>query len=229
LTVVGGLAVVANTILRVRGTTLWSLACKTLCGVFFILVGATAVLANPAIGSDPRWLRLGVCVVLGLVAGLLGDIWLALKDLVPKDHDVYMFLGLAFFALGHVAFVAGLLATYPDARGGLVWASALAVVVAGGIVAFDKALKLDFGPFRWAAMAYGCTLCLMAALAFFAVPGAGAQPLVMGVGGVSFLVSDLVLASAYFGPGRDKAWNHALCYLFYYGAQFTIALSLLAV
>jgi hypothetical protein len=233
-TVLGAITVVPNTLLRVKGATLLSLLVKTVCGLLFVLAAVAAILTNDGWALGHVRLRLGFAVVVGLVACLLGDIWLALKELAPKDHDAYMFLGMAFFALGHVAFILGLLMTYPGARAGAGWAFLAALAVAGGVIAAERPLKLKFGQFRWVAAFYGFALCSGVALALATAASGQAggvitpQPLVMGLGGVSFIVSDAVLASAYFGPGKDKAWNHALCYVFYYGAQFTIALSLLA-
>jgi hypothetical protein len=228
LAVVGGLLVIPNTILRVQGATLLSLLVKTVCGVVFVLTAVTAILSHPAIAADHRWLRLGLCLVVGLVLGLLGDVWLALKELSPEAYDAYLFLGMLFFGLGHVAFIAGLLWTSPEAPPQLLVAGILAAAVAGSVFLAEQRLRLDFGHFRWVAAGYGFTLCFMGALAWLTA-GAGVQPRVMGVGGLLFALSDFVLAFAYFGPGKDKPWSHALCYVFYYGAQFTIALSLLAV
>ena len=44
-----------------------------------------------------------------------------------------------------------------------------------------------------------------------------------------FAISDLVLSGTYFGKGKERPIDLLLNYLFYYGAQFVIAWSLLFV
>ena len=50
--------------------------------------------------------------------------------------------------------------------------------------------------------------------------------LMLFIGGISFALSDLVLSGTYFGKGKDRPIDLILNYIFYYGAQFTIAFSL---
>ena len=48
----------------------------------------------------------------------------------------------------------------------------------------------------------------------------------MLIGGVLFAISDLVLSRTYFGEGHETPIDFILNYIFYYSAQFVIALSL---
>ena len=96
-------------------------------------------------------------------------------------------------------------------------------------------MNLDFGPYRWIAAGYGfvigtATLLPIAyALHIRDLPGHSWQPAVFAVGMVLFLLSDLVLSQIYFQRDRvkaDRKINFVLNYLFYFGGQYTLALSL---
>ncbi|MDR1767995.1 MAG: lysoplasmalogenase [Propionibacteriaceae bacterium] len=224
-TIVGIGFVVPNTWLRLGGVSLQTLLFKTICGVLFTLAGASAIIYLPA-----ALVPLGVLVLLGLMFGLLGDIWLALKELVPNAHDNYLWAGFAAFGIGHVFFVAGLLAAWRPGWPSILGAFAAAAVVPLAVLVLENRLRLNFGKFKWIAVGYGFLLCLTPSTALFTAfsgPQIGWQALLMGIGGVCFFASDLVLAAAYFGRSDSSAANHIACYALYYGAQFTIALSLL--
>ena len=47
-------------------------------------------------------------------------------------------------------------------------------------------------------------------------------------GSILFAISDLILSGTYFGEGRERPVDLALNYLTYYGGQFLIASSLVA-
>ena len=51
----------------------------------------------------------GAFIVLGLICGLLGDIWLDLKYVYPQHDDPYTYAGFASFAIGHVLFITGMI------------------------------------------------------------------------------------------------------------------------
>ncbi|MDR1852213.1 MAG: lysoplasmalogenase [Propionibacteriaceae bacterium] len=226
ITVVGVVFCVINTAIRIKGASLRSLLFKTICGVFFVMAGLAAVWQ-----MNTERLGLGLIVVLGLVLGLLGDIWLALKELVANAHDNYMYAGFAAFGLSHICYVLGLGVAWQPVP--LTWLCALIgpVILPLALVTLAPKLGLNFGSFKWTAAAYGFLLCSTGAVGLATAFGSGAlipQALILGIGGISFLISDVVLAGSYFGRFSDSAWNQILCYVFYYGAQFTIALSLLA-
>ena len=49
----------------------------------------------------------------------------------------------------------------------------------------------------------------------------------MFIGGILFAISDLVLSGTYFGEGKERPIDFILNYITYYGAQFTIAFSIM--
>ena len=104
------------------------------------------------------------------------------------------------------------------------------VVLAAGVLLTEKPMKLRYGKFKAISLVYGFVLTFMTAVAWTSYAAGGArQALLMGIGGVLFLASDLVLSATFFGEGHDRPINYTLNYILYYGAQFTIALSLLAI
>ena len=236
--VVAGLLVLANMGARTRGASWLSFILKVLCGIAFCLLGVAGLIH--VWGGSSRLTELGVFILVGLVLGLLGDASLALKDFVKEGHGGWyegLFLsGFGFFSLGHVAYIVGL------GRG---WATPfpwvpilVCAVLAVSYVLSGRALRLNFGSIAWIVAVYSFLVLMLPAMGFFAAAtgaqpsaavlheGAIQQPGVIAVAGLCFVVSDLVLAWTYFGPGKERGWEHALCYVFYYAAQFGIAASL---
>jgi len=233
----GLVLVVANMAVRTSGASWLAFALKTACGVVFCALGLTAFLrlGGRYPGLDARPVTdLGVLILIGLAFGLLGDISLSLKDLFAGAYNRYLFGGFLLFAAGHVAYIAALIRGWHTP---FPWVPiVVCAVLAIGFVVSDRVLHLKFGRFKWVVAGYGVLLALLPAMGFFTMatgthpagsPGILVQPTVMAVAGVCFLVSDLVLAWTYFGSSKDRGWEHVVCYLFYYAAQFGIAASLL--
>jgi hypothetical protein len=238
-------AVVANIIARTISASWLSFWLKTLCGVLFIALGLVGVAGIDSAYPPPEamaFLSLDVCVITGLAFGLLGDVALGLKDQITSAYNALLFAGIILFGIGHIVYIAGLMRTYSTP---FPWIPLLiCLVIALGFVVLDRVLHLNFGKFKWAVAAYAALVTMLPAMGFFTVatgvsprhlttgdllgPGM-AQPLAMAVAGVCFLISDLVLAWTYFGSKPNRGWQHGLCYIFYYAAQFGIASSLLLV
>ena len=227
--------VAANMLVRLRGPSRAAFTLKTASGVLFCVLGAAGlwhVGRLPAGADHDRWWTLGVLVVVGLVCGLGGDIALGLKDLVRHAYNRFLMAGFILFALGHIAYVAGLLLGWQTP---FPWVPIVVCALIGvAFVVSDRVLRLHFGRFKWVVATYATLLSLLPAMGFFTLatgahPAGVAvlvQPTIMAVVGVCFVISDLILAWAYFGPSQDRGWEHTVCYVFYYAAQFGIAASL---
>ncbi len=232
---ISGLAVLANMVVRARGASWAALGLKTVCGLLFCawgLVGASRLWPAGVGGPSSPALIVAATVGAGLVLGLLGDVALALKDQIARAYDALLATGMGLFALGHLAYLSALITGWQP---GFPWVPiGVCLVVAIGFVVAESLLGLDFGRFKWVVAAYAVLLTMLPAMGFFtwanatAQPGAGglAPPLIIAVAGVSFFISDLVLAWTYFGPDKNRGWQHVVCYAFYYAAQFAIAASL---
>ncbi len=211
--------------LRVQKCSAQATVSKAFVSVFFILSWIVTAYIK---GMPPFSAFVGA----GLVLGLLGDIWLDLKFCYAPDNDFYTKMGFLSFAVGHIfycaAIVFGVSVFKPVAI-----LPAVGVALVGSLAVFfgEKAMKLEYGAFKIIATLYGAVLIFMASFAFFTALFAGfgqnRNLVVLAIGGVLFLLSDLILSGTYFGQGKsrpvDVVTNHAL----YYAAQFVIAASVL--
>ncbi|MCL2107324.1 MAG: lysoplasmalogenase [Oscillospiraceae bacterium] len=215
--------------LRVKKRGLQAILMKVCVSIFFLLTAMAAALRLPqAELYQARYLCLGI--VMGQVFGLLGDIWLDLKDMYPQHREPYMFAGFSSFFIGHMCYIAGLTASYRVFGAAPLIAAAAGAALTGLVLLTEKPMKLKYGKFKGITAGYSFVFGFIIALAFsiFFSEGNSRQALVMGIGLVVFLLSDLVLSGIYFGRDKDRPVHIALNYIFYYGGQFAIALSLLA-
>ncbi len=171
-------------------------------------------------------------VVLGLLFGLLGDIWLDLKFCYEADNDFYTKMGFLSFAIGHVFYCAGVVNGVTEFKPVAILPAAGVAVVAALVVYFgEKAMKLKYGAYKLISTLYGAVLFFMAAFAFFAALFAGLKEnmnlVVMAIGGVLFVLSDLILSGTYFGEGKNRPVDVVTNHVTYYIAQFLIASSVL--
>ena len=201
---------------KIRGYTVKAVFIKTAVSVLFVAVAVTAR------SSDV----LAIFVVLGLLFGLLGDIWLDLKYVFPDHDSAFTYAGFTVFGIGHILYVAGLITQYGAGR--FLWASfALAAVAAGLISVLEKPMKLVYGHMKPVVLLYGFML-------FSTVFVSGGLLLIHGdvalwlifVGSALFAISDLILSGTYFGKGKERPVDLISNYLFYYTGQFLIAYAL---
>lgn len=99
LLVIGILAIVVFLVLRVKRGGIAALYAKAVASLCFI---ATAVAAT---NENRSFLGFGSFMTIGLVCGLLGDVWLDLKWIYLQDKDSYLYSGFIFFLLGHICFI----------------------------------------------------------------------------------------------------------------------------
>ena len=235
--VVAVAVVVANIIVRARGVSWPAFILKVASGLLFCSLGVDGTVTIATRFADPargRLLVLGVLFCVGLGLGLLGDVALALRDLLP-GHDTLMMIGFGLFMVGHLAYIAGLAITWSTP---FPWLPVIVCAVLGvPYVVFDVKYRLHFGKLRPVVGVYTFLVLMLPAMGFFAAitgthpsgPGFLPQPLVVGLVGIAFVVSDLILGWSNFGESRNRPWEHATCYIFYYIAQFGLAASLFLV
>ena len=172
----------------------------------------------------------GAFILLGLIFGLLGDIWLDLKYVYPQHDDPYTYAGFASFSIGHILFITGMLTCYYP-QGKPLYAIlpfVLALIVSGGNILMEKVMKLRFGKMKPIVFGYGAILFSTVLVSGFLAFHYGWQIRTLNlifIGSILFAISDLVLSGTYFG-GKERPIDIILNYLTYYPAQFLIALSL---
>lgn len=211
--------------MRVKGATPKACYVKSMTSVMFILSWFVLVLQHPG----PFSLSIG----LGLIFGLLGDIWLDLKFCYRQDDDLFTKCGFGSFALGHFAYIAAIVTgRVGDFKPASILCALGVAVVAGLVVYFGEGvMKLHYGNLKMISTLYGALLFFMTGFAIFTAVFSGIDEnkhlLVMGIGGVFFVVSDLILSGTYFGEGKDRPVDIITNHVTYYVAQFIIAGSLL--
>ena len=208
-----------------------SILLKISTSVFFLFTALAATLALPA-GELHRMLPLCAAILAGQILGMCGDFWLDMKLMYPQHKEPYVFAGFASFMMGHLFFIAGLIAVYGIDLQKLLICLGAGIALLAAVLLMEKPMKLKYGKFKGVAAGLCVIFGVVIALAFQSAFSNGAavnmQALIMAIGLLLFLASDLVLSGTYFGKGKDRPVDYTLNYLFYYGAQFTIALSLLA-
>ena len=182
---------------------------KNAISAFFII---TAIIA---LVDKPSEFQYGILILGGLVFGMLGDIYLDQKWVYPADNKKY--LAIILNARNY-----GLEMKY------LWFAAAFAVVVSAFVLISEKPTKQHFGEFKITVMLYGLVVAGMAGVSMVAVI-CTKQPrfICCAIGGVMFLLSDLILSPMYFGPKeKNNPTNFFINHLTYYIAQYLLAFSI---
>jgi len=208
---------------------------KALASVSFMAVAGTAVL----ITADIRY---GIPILLGLLFGLIGDILLEVMVVYPADTYPWRMGGMISFFAGHLVYIGVLFFNTPFVEN-MFWKALVPIAAALGITVVycitAAKMGLVFGRFKIIAVMYTFLLALFASAAavimYFAgttaVPGFSPRWVLLFIGTVLFMLSDVVLGQQYFGAEKNLrspvliAVNSTL----YYFAQFAIAFSVLAV
>ncbi len=206
---------------------------KMVVSLFFIATAFFGINHVVSATADMTIIKYGLMIIMGLVFGLLGDIYLDQKWVYPDDDEKYLYAGFAVFAIGHFFYVGAMIMTAGLNFTHMLIASALAILVVIVNLIMERITKLNFHKFRLVVSLYSFVvgLTMTTALVAFAVTymASGltlAVPyLVFTVAGALFLVSDIILSSQYFGTHNTPLFfvmNHVTYYL----AQYLIALTI---
>ena len=192
---------------------------KMLCAAFYLITGILSAVAFGTV-TDYCLMMLGA-----LVLGFLGDFFLDFRKnkLFPA--------GVAFFALGHIAFsIAFLLAGESKALSHIGAVTGLTLVIMAAIVIFAK-VKLRLSGKKNMLLLYAVVLVF----AFSCAVVRGAAELFAGnkpfglcliAGGVLFFASDIMIGVEKGGMKRPEFLHYAVSYT-YFAAQSLFALSIL--
>lgn len=167
----------------------------------------------------------GLWLLLGLFFGLFGDIWLGLKWAYPKQDTRYTFAGFICFALEHFCILMGLVLHSSQPVFMLV-ALVFSMIGSYVVVSMEKRMKLRYGLFKGVALVYGIFLLAVPLYSFFLCLSNHMDTgyALLAVAGLNFVGSDIILSGTYFGKGKDVPLYVLSNHIFYYLAQFLIAL-----
>ena len=92
-----------------------------------------------------------------------------------------------------------------------------------------KITKYEFGKYKFIVFLYTVFLAMTTALSAVSMILSHFEPafIMLTVGAVMFMLSDLILSGTYFGKGQDKPIHYFTNHLTYYAAQYLIAASIL--
>lgn len=167
-------------------------------------------------------------IVVGLILSMLGDIFLDLKIVYPKDSDLYLYAGMLAFTVAHIFYVASLWNTFSFSLWQLFSAFLLAGFFSLLVILLEKPLKMNMGKFKTPSFLYGTflTFTLLTSIVGGNTQGFSLRWKLMLAGAVLFLISDLILSQMYFAKNKNTSLNVVLNHATYYAAQFFIALSI---
>lgn len=206
---------------REANSSHFALLLKTSSSMLFIMTAIFAVYYNK---GDMRY---GLLIALGLVFSMLGDIWLDLKWIYPKDIRYYLYGGFVFFLLGHVCYTSAMGLSNGMTLKQFLPCLIMPIIVSGGTQFAAKPLKLNFAGYKFIVSLYTFFLSMTLSVSFtLAVQTHGeVSQVMMASGALLFFLSDFILSSTYFGENKVSrpyiVANHAL----YYAGQFMIAMS----
>ena len=232
----GLLAAMSFIIVRVKVGGAYGLISKMAASLFFVLTALSAFAVKISEGSlggvSPRFAGFAALIIGGLTVGSIGDAMLDLKVIYKEHSDIYTYAGMGSFGAGHFFFIAAIITFAGSSAIKMISALIISVIAALVIYYTEKIMGLNYGKFKLISAAYGFVLFFMTALAILSgFPRVtGSNPLlVMGIGGVLFIISDLILTHTYFGTNKDKPIHIIINHISYYLAQFIIASSIMFV
>ncbi len=196
--------------------------------VAIAVYGAYHFLNEPNVGSFNmlmlnNYFTLILFIILGLVAGLIGDLFLEVQYFYDKKKNYTIHQGMIIFLIGHVLYIVGLISFVKFNIAALVIGLVMTIVVyVGGLV-----MKLQMG--KLAPMTYLYTFVIFTMVGF-ATLQAGVMffnpySIYFMVGAILFGISDLLLAPIYFKDEKSKFFVVSNLATYYLG-QLLIALSI---
>lgn len=204
----------------------WGLITKTIASACFVIAGLLAVLDKyesfeKGAASSPTWAWF---VFTGLVMGLVGDIFMDLREKKPSQN-IFFNTGMLSFGIGHFMYFAGL-TLCATLRCSFLIPTAIAISI-GTIITFlifvnASSFGIKWENHRWPCFAYSMVLTAMFVYAV-ALAVLDKTMWMFAVGMTLFLISDLILSMVYFSDKKSNIMK-ALNWGTYYLAQHTIVL-----
>ena len=166
--------------------------------------------------------------VIGMVFGMLGDIFLELKVVFPNEEKTLMMAGFVTFGIGHVFFITGMLKEFYHNESVLyiILPFVFGLIMAVVTLLMEKPMKLNYGNMKITVLVYAVLLFSMTGTAIsmsILHKFASTSLIFLTIGGALFAISDLILSEAYFGGKEDSPYVSIFNIATYYSAQYLLA------
>ncbi|MFA7560939.1 MAG: lysoplasmalogenase family protein [Candidatus Izemoplasmatales bacterium] len=217
---------------KIRNNKLQSFYLKGLTSYMFILIfgyGFFHYIVKQDLLGDNVLLRVDnlkiiILIGIGLVLGLIGDLFLEVQYFYPNRKTLQIRYGMLVFLIGHCFYIAALSISI----GFNYWSLLVGIIMVVIIYFGSKLMNINFK--NLAAMTYIYTLVIFTMVGmsvFQAIElGFNNQSTLFFIGALLFGISDLVLAPIYFQNQTGKFFTIANLSTYYFG-QALIALSIM--
>jgi YhhN-like protein. len=204
---------------RLKDKAFWGMVMKLVAAFSFT---ATAVSAHFFSGGNELYF---LFLMLGLLSGLFGDVFLGVKEIAPDYRKKLIMLGLVFFLSGHLFYLIAFIGVTGFNYVPLLVAAGFAVLAAIGVFA----MKLTTSPaLKSVLVLYYFFITYMSASAGYMVYITRSTGAILAFcGSMLFVVSDTVISQIYFTETARKRQLGVVETSTYFTAQTFIALSLL--
>lgn len=212
---------------RVKEKRVIAVVIKGLVSLMFIITAVVAYLTS----NNPSN-NFGIFIIVGLVFGLLGDVFLDIKYINEKYEYLFTSLGFITFGLGHISYISGLFLNYYSFNAHPIYLI-IPAVVSLGLMLFTLLME-KFTPIRYKKMKpfvviYGFILFFVTTIYLSSSIQnywSYTTTNIMFFALIAFALSDLILNNTYFAEGFNTPIFIITNHVLYYIAQFAIAISL---
>ncbi|MGE4571629.1 MAG: lysoplasmalogenase family protein [Candidatus Izemoplasmatales bacterium] len=190
--------------------------------VFLYFYGLYNALSNSLILINDSYIILMISLGLGLVLGLIGDLFLEVQYFYPKLKIKQIKYGMIIFGFGHIFYLIGMTEIVSFNYFSLLIGLIMTLITYFG----SKVLKLDFGKLKLFSYGYSFIIFTMVGQSIFqALDLKNTYSILFMIGAILFGISDLLLAPIYFK--EEKNYFFVISNLgTYYLGQTLIALSI---
>lgn len=207
-------------IVRAKGASVNNLYFKMISSLCFMLVAVVGTILNPSA------FVFGVLIIMGGALGLSGDVALDLKYVYVKDEHPHLIAGFLFFLVGHIFYNAAIIDFAAIEWWRVLICCVISIVLSFITVQSGKLMQIEYGKYKLIALLYGLSLVMTTCTSVMAyITTKSTAMIVLAVGAVMFLISDLILSTIYFKKDSVKPVPVCLNHIFYYGGQIVIAAS----
>lgn len=226
--IVLGVGIVVSFIFCYRrrlGFSLENLIFKSISSLCFLMSAVFALIHN----SDAY--IYGSLILMGGSLGLVGDIMLDLKGVYKQHEKTYLKGGFIFFLVGHIFYTGAVINSLKIQWWIALIAAAVSIIIGIATVAMANVMKVHYGAYRRIVAIYVAFLAMTMIISIVAAFLSDFQKgyILMAVGAVLFLLSDVVLSNTFFGRGKDKKHHLFINHFLYYAGQYLIASSIMFV